>query len=277
MNPERLARGVEALRALGFEPVLARNLGSRHGYFAGDDRERLDAFHELAADPSIAAMFFARGGQGLLRLLPDLDWALLAARPRAYVGYSDLTPFLLQIVARLGLVTFHGPLVAAELERGLSEDEAASLLRALAGSPEAEIAAPGAVRPGVAEGVLLGGCLSLLAATLGTPWSLDYDGALLFWEDVAEPTYRLDRMLTQLVLSGSLRAVSGIVIGSCPGIDLDGQSANWLDAVRDAARHHAGPVAWGIPSGHSTPNHTLPLGRPARLEVTAGGGRLLIS
>ena len=169
-------------------------------------------------------------------------------------------------------------MVAAELERGLSEAEAASLLRALEGRPDAEIAAPGAVRPGGGRGCPVGRLPVPAGGHAGHAVESGLEGALLFWEDVAEPTYRFDRMLTQLVLSGSLRAVSGIVIGSCPGIDLDGQSANWLDAVRDAARHHAGPVAWGLPSGHSTPNHTLPLGRPARLEVTAdGGGRLLIS
>ncbi|HEX6864125.1 MAG TPA: LD-carboxypeptidase, partial [Thermoanaerobaculia bacterium] len=112
VDPAKLEAGISALRGLGFEPVLADNLLSRQGFLAGTDAERLAAFHRLVADPSLTAIFFSRGGYGLMRLLPALDWDLLARHPRAYVGYSDLTPFLLGLVERLGLVSFHGPLVA---------------------------------------------------------------------------------------------------------------------------------------------------------------------
>ncbi len=139
VDPARLEAGLEALRRLGFEPVLAANVLSRHGLFAGGDEERLAAFHRLAADPSLSAIFFARGGHGLLRLLPAIDWDLLRRHPRAYVGYSDLTPFLLEVVRRLGLVTFHGSMVAADLARGLRPEEEESLLGALAGRYPAEV------------------------------------------------------------------------------------------------------------------------------------------
>src|SRR5206468_4041681 len=119
VDPERLARGLAALRALGLEPVVADNILSRRGLFAGGDAERLAGF--------------ARGGHGVLRLLPGIDWELLGRRPRAYVGFSDLTPFLLGVVQRLGLVAFHGPTVAADLARGMPPEDAASLLGALAG------------------------------------------------------------------------------------------------------------------------------------------------
>ena len=115
VEPEKLAAGVESLRRLGFEPVLAGNVLSRRGFLAGSDEERLAAFHELAADPGLRAIFFTRGGYGAMRILPALDWDLLARHPRAWVGYSDLTPFLMGVVRRLGLVSFHGPLVAGEL------------------------------------------------------------------------------------------------------------------------------------------------------------------
>ncbi|HEV8630573.1 MAG TPA: LD-carboxypeptidase, partial [Thermoanaerobaculia bacterium] len=212
VDPEALARGLAALRELGYEPVPARNLGTRSGIFAGSDDERVDAFHQLVADDSLAAVVFARGGYGLLRLLPRLDWELMARRPRAWVGYSDVTPLLLRIVERCGLVTFHGPMVAGDFGRGLGADEVASFRAAVAG--DRPLVYPLRwLRAGAAEGPLLGGCLSLLAAVVGTPWAPRLDGALLFLEDVNEPLYRLDRMLTHLRLSGSLTTVRAIVAG----------------------------------------------------------------
>jgi muramoyltetrapeptide carboxypeptidase len=275
VDPERLDRGVEALRRLGFEPVLADNLRSRHGLFAGDDAERLDAFHRLAADPQLRAIFFARGGYGLMRVLPGIDWDLLRRHPRAYVGYSDLTPFLLEVVRRSGLVAFHGPMVAADLARGLSRIEEESLLGALAGRYPAEqpfarwLREPNG-RP--VRGTLLGGCLSLLVATLGTPFAPDLEAGIVFWEDIGEPPYRVDRMLTHLRLSGNLANIAGMIIGSLgesPGPDgpVDGSTT-----VADALAGFSWPLAWGLESGHVAPNRTLPVGLPARLE----GGRLLL-
>jgi muramoyltetrapeptide carboxypeptidase len=276
IDPARLERGVAELSALGFEPVLARNLESSAGLFAGTDDERLSAFHALAADPDLDAIFFARGGHGALRLLPGIDWPLLARRPRAYVGYSDLTPFLLQVVERLGLVAFHGPMVATDLARGLGADERDTLLAALAGGAELELPGAGGdagTAADDAEGPLLGGCLSLLTATQGTRYAPDLDGAILFWEDVNEPLYRLDRMLTHLRLSGSLRAIRGAVIGRVRGVDEDPGSAS--DVPR-RMRDHAPrvPILWGVPAGHGAPNLTLPLGRRARIDTA--GGRLVV-
>jgi muramoyltetrapeptide carboxypeptidase len=219
VDPERLECGLAELRRLGFAPVLADNLASRAGLFAGTDADRLAAFHRLAADPDLPAIFFARGGHGLLRILPGIDWELLARRPRAYVGYSDLTPFLLAVVARLRLAAFHGPMVAGDLARGLTLPEEGELLAALAGRYPREIPLAPPLRPGSARGPLLGGCLSLLAATLGTPYFPDLAGALLFFEDVNEPAYRLDRLLTHLSLSGNLEAIVGMLIGHLDGPD----------------------------------------------------------
>lgn len=272
VDPVRLERGVAALAELGFEPVLARNLEADEGLFAGTDEERLAAFHELAADPDLDAILFARGGHGALRVLPGIDWPLLARRPRAYVGYSDLTPFLLQVVERLGLVAFHGPMVAADLARGLDADERDTLLAALAGGAELDLPVEGLdAGEGVedAEGPLLGGCLSLLTATQGTRYAPDLDGSILFWEDVDEPLYRIDRMLTHLRLSGSLRAIRGAVIGRVRGSDEEPGAAS--DVPRRMREHvHRVPILWGLPAGHVAPNLTLPLGRRARIDAVAG-------
>ncbi len=268
--PGRVERGVAALERLGFEAVLAGNLASRHGLFAGADDERLAAFHALADDPSIRAIVFARGGSGLLRVLPRIDWDLLARHPRAYVGYSDLTPFLLAVVERLRLVAFHGPMAAADLARGLTGREERSFLDALAGRVDgASMPVSGWLREGAAEGPLLGGCLSLLTSVQGTPWAPRLDGSILFWEDVGEPLYRLDRMLTQLDLAGGLTAIRGMVIGHCrPSDSASGAGAvdGWLGQLSEAFEGRSWPVAYGLEAGHEAPNLTLPLGLPARLD-----------
>ena len=278
VDPARLEAGLEALATLGFEPVEAANLCSECGIFAGSDEDRLEAFHELAADESIAAIVFARGGAGVLRVLPGIDWELLARRPRAYVGYSDLTPFLLQVVARLRLAAFHGPMVAADFARGLSEVEVESFASMLGGRFPAELPlcaeAPSDPAGGPVEGPFLGGCLTMLAATLGTPYAPDLSGALLFLEEVGEPLYRFDRMLTHLRLSGNLTDLKAMIAGYLDGEGGDPRSAAASDVLLDHLRRETvndpWPLAWGLAAGHDRPNLTLPLGLEARLDPACG-------
>lgn len=271
VDPGKLAAGVEALRRLGFEPVLADNALSRHGFLAGTDEERLAGFHKLAADPDIRAIFFTRGGYGVPRILPGLDWDLIARYPRAYVGYSDLTPFLTAIVERLGLVSFHGPLVGGELARGLEPEEEDSLLGALAGRyPAMSVELPfrGWLREGTCEGPLLGGCLSLLTATVGTPWFPDLRGAVVFWEEINEAPYRVDRMLTHLRLSDTLAGIAGMIVGHVVDKgDGIGAGSRWPALVDENLSGYSWPLAWGLPTGHVPQNWTLPLGLSARLEA----------
>lgn len=265
-----LELGLERLRALGFEPVTAANLSSKQGFFAGSDEERLQGFHDLIADPSIAAIVFARGGHGVLRVLPRLDWGLIDSRPMAYVGYSDLTPFLLEVVRRTGVATFHGPMLARELAHGLSDEESASLLGALSGRfPAVVPIEPIGDRRQGAEGPLIGGCLSLLTATLGTPFASDLGGCILFWEDIDEPLYRLDRMLIQLRLSGRLNRLAAMVVGKVQPTDKEGQDG-LSELLRGVAAGAEWPVAAGCASGHCRPNLTLPLGLKARLSLDRG-------
>jgi len=266
--PERLAAGLSELRALGFAPVPARNLEARHDLFAGDDALRLEALHELADDDSIAAIVFARGGHGLLRLLPEVDLARLARRPRAWVGYSDLTPLLNALAQRAGVVTLHGPMVAADLARGLTAEERASFLAALAGDwPQLHaLRADERASAIAAEGETAGGCLSLLAATLGTPWQCDLSDKIVLLEDVDEPTYRIDRMLTHLGLSGSLAAVRGLILGDLRGSD---EAKDVPSSVAARVRRVApGAAVWqGLEIGHRPPNRTLPIGLAARIDA----------
>jgi muramoyltetrapeptide carboxypeptidase len=262
-----LERGITSLTDLGFEVVRAPNLELSHGLFAGTDDERLHGLHGLLEDSSLEAIFFARGGHGMLRLLPFIDWDLLARRPRWFIGYSDLTPLLGQLVARMGWLALHGPMVAGEFARGLDGAEAISLKRALAGESPLDI--PLAGTSGSWRGVtgqLVGGCLSLLAATVGTPWAVSMADSVLFLEDVDEPLYRIDRMLHQLRLAGALNGVRGVVLGAFGGRSPDEDAVGEIvEAVSQAAGVGV-PIAWGCPSGHCRPNITLALGSSARVE-----------
>jgi muramoyltetrapeptide carboxypeptidase len=264
-----LEAGLRRLRDLGFEIRPASNLRSDWLGFAGRDEERLAGFHELVAAPEVKAVLFARGGHGLLRVLPGIDWELLGRHPKAYVGYSDLVPLLLQVTSRLGLISLHGPMVASDLGIPLDASERESFVSALAGRLGRSLPCDcdPAARP--VEGPLLGGCLAMLVATLGTPWFPRLDGSILFLEDVNEPLYRLDRMLTQLRLSGKLRRVKGMILGHLAAED-GGDPELWLRLrERSTAVGKRGILAWNLPSGHGRPNLTLPLGAVARLDPEA--------
>ena len=272
IDAERLSGGVEALEDLGFEVVLASNLRSgatREGrsLFAGSDRQRLAAFHELAADDRVAGIVFARGGYGVTRLLGRIDWPLLASRPRPCVGYSDLTPLLLGLVSRTGTVAYHGPMVV-DFARGLRPEERTSFLEALAGNPGPAwqlepVVGVSAGRPEVVEGRLLGGCLTMLAATTGTGFLPDLRDSVLLLEDIDEPEYRIDRLLTQLRTSRQSAGVRAVVAGHFTNCDA-------RDSLIDFAEELGVPLLVGLPAGHEAPNHTLPLGAPVRLDPEVG-------
>jgi len=273
-EPEKLERGVAELQGMGFAVRVAEHTLARTAFTAGPPADRLADLHALLRDPEVAAVIFARGGAGAARLLPGLDQGLLRAHPKPLVGYSDVT--LLHLCqARLKMTAFHGPMVAHELADG--GDHRPSLLWALTGEGEPYATEEGlaVLREGTAEGRLLGGCLSLIAAAAGTPWAFQaFDDTVLFLEDLNERPYRIDRLLFQLRHSGVLARVRGIVFGdlsTCappPGVDwtladVIGQALEGLDV----------PIASGLSSGHTRPNVTLPLGVRARLTCGPSGAR----
>jgi muramoyltetrapeptide carboxypeptidase len=277
VDGERLAAGVAVLEGWGLRVRVGDAVLKRQAYLAGSDEERLADLVRMIDDPDVRAIFCARGGYGSQRLLPRYDLTALARGPKPIVGYSDATALLGAAVAA-GTVAVHGPMVADDIARGLSP-RSATHLRTLLGDPawrwEAE--APVTIRPGTASGRLVGGCLAVLVATLGTPWAPDTDGAILFLEDVAERPYRLDRLLTQLRQAGKLERVAGIVFGTmaaCPPVDGVGP----LDVVRACVADLPCPIAFGLPSGHSTGGATMEnLALPFGVEVSldAGRGRLV--
>jgi len=279
VDAERLARGVAELSRLGFVVTVADGVLQRTGFTAGGSEARLRQLHALFADEEVGAIACARGGAGLLHLLPHLDRELLRSHPKLVLGYSDIT-LLHLLVGQLGLTSLHGPMVARELADGEAAYDRQSLLQGLTGEGGLWASGPGLqpLRDGSAEGVLRGGCLSLLAAAAGTPWALRTvdEPTILFLEDVDEPPYRVDRMLRQLRLSGALVGVRGVVLGEMRGCRPAPDAGYTLEeVVLEALAGLDGPVASGLPSGHvSSANATVPLGVAARLVCGDGEVRL---
>jgi muramoyltetrapeptide carboxypeptidase len=269
---------VVELEALGFRVRVPEGVLERRRFTAGSAARRLAELSGLLQDDSVAGIVCARGGAGSGWLLPGLDPGLVAAHPKALVGYSDVT-FLHLYLGRLGLVSFHGPMLARELADGSYDRD--SFLRALGGEGGPYASEPDdllALRPGLGKGRLRGGCLSIVAAAAGTPWGLapDEDGTILFLEDVDEPPYRIDRALLQLREAGALRGVRGIVFGDMKGCSpAMAQGYSLEDVILDALDGIDVPIALGLSSGHASgPAITLPLGVTARLECGAEGAGL---
>jgi muramoyltetrapeptide carboxypeptidase len=271
--------GVAELRALGFDPVYDDSVFARQVYTAGDPATRARAILSAWRDPSIAGLVAARGGYGSVQVLPLLDPALARDARKPFVGASDLTSLLVFLTGCCDLVAFHGPMPAGMLGRGAVGYDRASFLAALcdAGAPR-EFEAPGleALRPGEAAGPLLGGTLTQLAASLGTPYAFaPPPGHVLFLEDVGERPYRLDRLLTQLRLAGILARAAAIVFGEMLRCDEPGGGPGARGVLAELTRDFPGPVLVGLPAGHTAgPAHTLPLG--VRARVVAGGRPRLV-
>ena len=277
---EQFEAGVAELRALGFDPVWDDRVFARRGFASGDAPLRAASFDDAWQRPDIDALIGARGGYGSVQLLPYLDPTRLAAQPRAFIGYSDLTSILTFLVCHCGIVAFHGPSVAGRLGRGAEGYDRESFLAMLMNvEPPRELMSYGmeAVKPGDVGGRLLGGTLTQLAAAAGTPYALaPWDDTILLLEDVAERPYRLDRMLMQLRLSGALNHVRGIVLGTFPKCDEPGGSPTARGVLADALADFPGPVVFGFPTGHvDGPAVTVPLGVRARL-VAGETTRLII-
>ncbi|HTW44953.1 MAG TPA: LD-carboxypeptidase [Acidobacteriaceae bacterium] len=270
-KPERIEQGVAALHSHGYEVVLGEHAqGKEAPYFSGTTAERLADLHWAFADSSIEAIFTTRGGYGSNYLLEELDLDLIRANPKPFVSYSDLTALQTWMLDKAGLTAFHGPLVAGDWSRDGGVHEA-SLDAALEGGLVEAGAAEGlrVLQSGRAEGVVYGGCLSILTASLGTPFAPETEGKLLFLEDVAAKPYQMDRMLRQMVLAGKFDGVTGFVFGEMVDCISPGTAPDLLEQViLRVLDWFDGPIAFGLRSGHvSRSNVTLPLGIRAELML----------
>src|ERR1700674_1081012 len=268
---EMLEAGCDGLRRMGYEPFYFESILDRDLYFAGSAERRARELEDMFARDDIRAIVCARGGYGSNYLLSAINLKKIAAHPKIFVGYSDLTTVLTWFADSANFVTFHGPMVAKDFAVADGID-LASWQHAVSGAAEWEIGADSAAKPlaeGEAEGILYGGCLSILVAALGTPYDIHTEGTILFMEDIAAKPYQIDRMLMQLKLAGKLKDVRGIVFGEMMDCRQNPTQDYSLEEVVLRVVGDLGiPVAFGLRSGHvSRRNITLPIGVRARLEV----------
>jgi muramoyltetrapeptide carboxypeptidase len=270
-----LDRAIANARDLRWEPVVATHALARTGYFAGDDDARAGDFDQALRDKRIDGVWCLRGGYGAIRLLDRIDWSSLRAREKPVLGYSDVTALHGAIARQAGLVSYHTPTARTTL----SSFSLASLERAVVrGEDSCGVAEHARVlRPGRATGRLEGGNLAVFAALIGTPYFPSLDGAILVLEDVNEAVYRVDRMLTQLRLSGTLQGVRAIIFGACtncPEESDDGARA-LDDVLLELANTLRVPCLAGVPVGHLPDQWTVPLGALAELDVEQRALRVL--
>jgi len=290
-EPERIRFAIDTLESLGFKVKPGAHLFERDGYLAGSDAARAADLNAMFADDGVDAIWCVRGGYGASRILPLLDYALMQRKPKALIGYSDITALHMAIHRHAGLVTFHGPVAfraltpysLGELKRVLWAAETPVRL----GGPPPFERAEGRVDwenrvarlvAGTARGRLLGGNLCLMSHLCGTPYLPDLRGAILFLEDVEEAYYRIDRMLTQLWLSGALAGVAGVAFGKFTNCDPSAffvQNRPLEDILAERCRALGVPAVAGIMVGHVEDQTTLPVGCLAELDADAGTLTLL--
>jgi muramoyltetrapeptide carboxypeptidase len=272
----RIDQGISALRRHGYEVIEGRHLrGRAPQYFSGTVEERLEDFHWAFDDPAVDAIICIRGGYGSNYLLEYLDWNLIKKSPKALFGYSDLTVLQTALLDKIGLVSFHGPMAAADFcrEDGVHRPSfEAATTGGLASLGEAE--GLRTIRPGRISGTLYGGCLSMIVSSLGTPFAPQTEGKLLFLEDVNAKPYQIDRMLRQLILAGKLDGVKGILFGEMLECVPSPGDPGQLDAViQRVLDWFDGPIGIGLRSGHvSRANVTLPFGIEAEIDLKEDDG-----
>ena len=283
----QLQIALETLDAMGLKVKVGPHVMDRFGYLAGEDEDRASDINAAFADPEIDAVFALRGGWGASRILPFLDFDLIARNPKIFLGYSDITSLLNAIYNKTGVVTFHGPNVMSRWNdftyQGMREVlfDAKSVTYSNPEVIDDDLVARKhriqTIHAGKAKGHLIGGNLTLMSALVGTPFFPDARGGILFLEDVGEAIYRVDRMMTQLKLSGVLDQVSGIVFGHFTGVEPNPGLGNF--ALIDILRQHCEPLGvpcyFGAMIGHVEQQSTVPVGARAMLNASLGTLELL--
>ena len=265
VDRDEVESGIAAIRGEGFEVELGMNLFEAKGYLAGEPQCRARDLVDFFQRSDIDAIFCARGGFGSIQLLPYLS-ASLQADAKIFVGYSDITILLNWFRQFRGMITFHAPMVAMDLARGLSARSRSHFWPLLSGEIQNwKMDLTEVVRPGFAEGDMVGGCLSLLVTTLGTPYEINTAGKLLFLEDVGEKPYRLERMMTQLLMAGKLDQPAGVLLGDFTRCD-DAGPRDFREIATEVFRHVSYPVVMGMRAGHGDENLALPFGARMALD-----------
>lgn len=271
IKPEYLEQGCAELRRLGYQVTYLDSIYDKDRFTAGADERRADEITAMFADPSVRAVFAARGGYGSVRILDLIDAAVLADNPKIFLGCSDITTLHLLFQRKFGWVTFHGPMAAGDFARGEGRVDLDSFQRVLGDAkPVGELTSPGTstILGGRAEGTLTGGCLPMICASIGTRYEIDTTDSILFLEDAASKPYQIDRMLEQLKRAGKFATVNGVVFGEMLDcVQHPDQGYALKDVIADSLSSLNVPILFGFRSGHTSGHSmTIPLGVRATLD-----------
>lgn len=273
-----LERGISTLERMGFRVQYDERIFDSFRYLAGDDRARAEELMAAFEDPAVHAVMALRGGYGCSRLIPLLEEERLRHHPKPFIGFSDITTLHLYFQKRFGWITIHGPMAATATLGSMPYDQEQHLLSLLSDPgylPVLQFTQLEAWHPGTAEGRLTGGCLSIVAASIGTPYEIETDGKILFLEDCGEPPYRIDRMVTHLRLAGKFRSVSGILLGTFLDCEPDKGEYRSADVLRELLGEPGVPVIASFPAGHGFENWAVPLGTRVQMDADTRSVRLL--
>ena len=270
-----LEKSIKILEQQGFKLVIGESCGKKYGYFSGSDEIRARDINTMFQDSNIDAVFCLRGGYGTPRILDMLDYDMIKKNPKIFIGYSDITAIHIALNQKCDLITFHGPMAASDMLEDFNEFSKESYLKAITSiKPLGQLNNPLGIDiksmvSGKARGKIVGGNLSLIAATIGTPYEIDTVGKILFLEDVGEFTYSVDRMLTQLRLSGKLKDCVGIILGDFTNClpQYEGFDHTLMEVFHDIIVQAKKPTIYNFMAGHCTPKITIPLGADSLLDA----------
>jgi muramoyltetrapeptide carboxypeptidase len=285
-NAEKIEKGIEKLKSLGFNIKKGKHIYDKWGYFAGKDEDRAKDIRDMFKDDEVSMVLCIRGGYGAMRIMPYLDFHKIKKKPKIFMGYSDITVLLNTMYQKEGLITFHGPMINSNLE--VDETLNSFLGTVMRGHEEYCIENPVNIPMGSntdksAQGRIVGGNLSLICGVLGTPYEIDMKDKILFIEEVGEAPYRIDRMFTQLQLTGKLEECSGIILGQFTDCDGEAEDKNKEDlftlsqVLEDRIMTLNKPVLTNVMCGHDNPKLVLPIGAKARLNCKKGQIEILQS
>jgi len=270
---EKLDKGINYLKNLGFNVKLGKHVYGERGYLSGTDEERASDLHELFSDNSVKAVFCSRGGYGSIRILKYIDFELIKKNPKIFVGYSDLTALEISMLVKNGLVTFYGPTVAEDFDNEIDYSGFDLLLKIISfetNAYKADISVHNIVKGGKSTGILIGGCLSVFSSLLGTDYFPDLKDAIIFLEDTNEEPYRIDRYLSQLKLCGVFNKACGLIFGKftrCESKEKDYKGPNVDEIIKDTASNLDIPVIKNLSFGHIKGKITIPVGIKATINT----------
>ncbi len=263
-DDKKLDQGIACLKGLGFQVQVPREIFEKKRYLAGKDSSRAMVVNDLFADPGVQAIMAVRGGYGAMRMLDHLDWELIQTHPKLVMGFSDITALLMALIQRAGIATVHGPnLVSLACADSRTLD---SFVQTITTPTAQRIIIQGqCLKSGLAKGRLMGGNMATLTHLIGTRFQPDFNGAVLFLEDVGEPAYKIDRMLSQMRMAGLFQGLQGVVTGAFENCENQAYIPEILMELFDGV-----PVLMGLPSGHGMPNLSLVMGVPVELDADQG-------